>query len=134
MFLKRKPVKIFAYETLIKYNVTSLPVPLEYHNGIKIYTLQLLAEYHHENVSDYFNYFGYRGFVCYEPEFDNYIIFINENDSKALQRWSVSIAIGFIESHKIKKIVVYQSLILLSTLMILLTYILVPIVSLNEIT
>lgn len=100
--LIKKPPKISAYEALIKYNITSLPVPISYTNGIKIFSMQFLAEYHKQNVSEYFKTFGYRGFVCYEPHYENYVIFINENDPESVQRWSISIAIGYIENYKFK--------------------------------
>lgn len=103
MLFRRKTAKITAYETLIKYNISSLPVPTTYSDGIRIYTMQFLAGYFKEDVSKYFNTFGYRGFVCYEPEFDNYAIFINRDDPDQLQRWSISIALGFIESRKFKE-------------------------------
>lgn len=102
MLSKRKPAKISAYETLIKYNITSLPVPTKYSNGIKIFTLQFLAEYHNQDISEYFNVFGYRGFVCYEPHYNNYVIFINDDDPEDLQRWCISTAIGYIENYKFK--------------------------------
>lgn len=100
---RRKPAKIFAYETLIKYNVSALPVPIKYQDGIKIFTMQFLAEFHHENVSDYFDTMGYRGFVCYDSKHDKHIIFINGDDPEDVQRWSISIAIGLIESHNFNK-------------------------------
>lgn len=104
LFKKSKSSKESAYEALIKYNITSLPVPVNYSNGIKIFSLQLLAGYHHQNITEYFNKFGYRGFTFYEPEFDNYIIFYNEDDPIPMQRWVISSAIAFIECHKVSSI------------------------------
>lgn len=102
LLFKRKPAKIFAYETLIKYDISALPVPLKYQDDIKIFTMQFLAKYHHQNVSDYFDVMGYRGFVCYEPKYKNYVIFINGDDPEDVQRWSISIAIGLIESRSFR--------------------------------
>lgn len=103
MLFRRKSTKTFAYEALIKYNVTSLPVPLQYDDGILIFTMQYLAWIHNQNVFNYFDAFGYRGFVCYDSKFDNYVIFINGEDPEPLQRWSISVAIGFIETCKFSK-------------------------------
>lgn len=103
MLFKRetKSTKEFAYEALIKYNITSLPVPIKYSKDIRIYSMQFLANYHKENVSEYFNKFGYRGFTFYEPKYDNYVIFYNENDPEEMQRWVVSSAIALIEYHQL---------------------------------
>ena len=97
-----KSAKLSAYEALIKYNISALPVPINYDpKEIKIFTIQFLARYHNESCREYFKLFGHRGFVIYESVYDRYIIFINETDPEALQRWSISIAIGYIESHRI---------------------------------
>lgn len=95
----KKSSKFAAYEALIKYQITSLPVPLQYHTEkIQIFTLQLLAAYHRQSVEKYYKVWGKRGFVVYSREDDRYIIFLNANDSQALQRWCISAAIGYIES------------------------------------
>ena len=101
MLFKRKSAKVAAYEALIKYNVTTLPVPTRYSGGIYILSMQLLADFYGESVEKYYNTFGYRGFVCHDTERDTYGIFINEEDSESLKRWSISVAIGIIENEEI---------------------------------
>ncbi len=103
MFFGRKSSKISAYEALIKYEVSSLPVPISYHpDKIKIFTLQFLADYHNEDIHSYYEKWGYRGFLTYEAVYRRYIIFVNAEDSEPLRRWCISLAIGYIENHKIK--------------------------------
>ncbi len=103
MFFGRKSSKISAYEALIKYDISSLPIPVSYNpKEIKIFTLQFLADYHQEDIHLYYERWGYRGFITYEPVYHRYIIFVNAEDSEPLRRWCISLAIGYIENHKIK--------------------------------
>lgn len=45
---------------------------------------------------------GIAAFITYEPVYHRYIIFVNAEDSEPLRRWCISLAIGYIENHKIK--------------------------------
>ena len=104
MLYKKKSAKISAYEALIKYDIASLPVPVSYNpKEIKIFTLQFLAGYHGQDVREYYKIWGHRGFITYEPVYNRYIIFINGEDSEPLRRWCISLAIGYIENHKVHK-------------------------------
>ena len=76
--VQKKSAKIAAYEALIKYDVSRLPVPVEYDNcEIEIYTLQLLACYGKKKMREVYKIFGYRGFVTYDAKDDRYLIFTN---------------------------------------------------------
>lgn len=97
--VQKKSAKIAAYEALIKYDVSRLPVPVEYDNcEIEIYTLQLLACYGKKKIREVYKIFGYRGFVTYDAKDDRYLIFANEEDPEPLLRWVISTAIGYIEA------------------------------------
>lgn len=102
MFYKRRKrdSKILAYEALIKYQVHSLPVMLsdDKFKNIRFFSLQYMAEYFNEPIDQILSEARYRGFIFYQAEFDRYVVFLNSDDPEPLLRWSVAMAIGYIES------------------------------------
>lgn len=102
MFRKRRKTdaRTLAYESLIKYQIHSLPVKVNDRtfNNIKFFSLQFVADYFHEPIEQLLPKAEYRGFIFYQTECDRYIVFLNTEDPEPLLRWSISVAIGYIES------------------------------------
>ena len=108
MFRKRKhkDSKLLAYESLIKYQVNSLPVPFQVAmlENVKIFSLQYMAKYFNDPIDECLARSGHRGFIFYQESCSRYVIFLNAEDPEPILRWSLSQAIGYIESNSRKQL------------------------------
>ena len=95
-----KEICIRAYEALIKYDITELPIPITYQPDILAVPIQVFAMECHMSNRRAVRDCEYRGIVYYADEVNKYVILYNDEDPIELRRWEVALGIGYIEMWK----------------------------------
>ena len=99
--------KNLAYETLIEYSCTQLPVNvkaiIKQYENIKMFTFEKfmnIMNLAYDEIIDKFA--SEHGFTIYDTEKDKYIIVYNEKDNEEAQRWTLAHELGHIENGHLK--------------------------------
>lgn len=91
-------VRSLAYQTLLKYNIDSLPISF---NGLsdtfRITTMQLLSKFTHESLESLFEENGNYGFVGYSKRDNMYGIFYNGDLPDDMKNWTIACLLAAIE-------------------------------------
>lgn len=82
-----------AYEALIKYDVNSLPVNVNFKKRVSLLSIQLLSKVQKINVNEY----DADGKLVYQSEFQRYIVLYDNTAPPAEIRWLIALVVAYIE-------------------------------------
>lgn len=82
-----------AYEALIKYDVNSLPVNVNFKNRVSLLSIQLLSKVQKINVNEY----DADGKLVYQSDFQRYIVLYDNTAPPTEIRWLIALVVAYIE-------------------------------------